>query len=96
MIWMGCRTVIPTIQSVNPLYLPIQRFSKSLEKNECLPHVPFTFATLESKRLEAFAFTTKGKFMDALSSFRGLLYLILFTVADSPAQENEVITVANN
>lgn len=96
MIWMGCRTIVPTIQTVTPLYLPIQRFSKSSEKNDGLPHVPFTFATLERKRREAYDLTTKGKFSDALSSFRGLLYLILFTVADSTAQEKEVLFLHTN
>lgn len=91
MIWMSSRTTVPTIQSVSPLFLPIQRFSKGLDRNESLPFAPFTFATLEAKCREAYEFTTKGKFLDALSSFRSLLYLILFTVADSPAQEKEVI-----
>ena len=88
MIWMACRATVPTIQSVSSLYVPIQRVS---EKNDALPLVPFNFAALESKRREAYEFTTKGKFLDALSSFRELLYLILFTVAGSPAQANEVL-----
>ena len=87
---MGSRASVPTIQTVTSLYLPMHRISKGHEKAESLPFVPFKFSILESKRREAFELTTKGKFLDALSCFRDLLYHILFTVSDSTAQKNEV------
>lgn len=68
--------------------MPIQTKPESSQHG--IPVVPISIATLVQQLQAAYQTTTAGKFTEAVTSFKNILYWSIFVVTSSKAEMNEV------
>lgn len=89
--WIGSKAFLPANADLAPLSVSLTRTPTATSSAQSLPFVPYNLESLRKKLEEGYAFTTGGKFQDALATFRGILLQVLVTVVQSDAEAQEVI-----
>ncbi|KAK4689610.1 coatomer subunit alpha, partial [Tremellales sp. Uapishka_1] len=82
---------VPANPSLPPLKFGVRRNPESTELREVLPTIAFTFDAIKNTELaEAYRFFSRGKFAEALTSFRTILQKLLMVVVTSESEAAEV------
>eukprot|EP01120_Amphizonella_sp_Union-15-10_P000679 TRINITY_DN10713_c0_g1_i1.p1 TRINITY_DN10713_c0_g1~~TRINITY_DN10713_c0_g1_i1.p1 ORF type:complete len:529 (-),score=105.56 TRINITY_DN10713_c0_g1_i1:19-1605(-) len=89
-LFMSSRLQLPSIPSLPPLNVYLNRNIENTSARHSLPLLPLDLASQLDKLQLGYQHTTKGKFSDALSVFQSILCSLPFIVVESRNQINEI------
>ena len=89
--YRSAHVYVPANASLPPLHFSVRRNPETTEMREVLPAIAFSLDEIKSGELaEANRFFGRGKFAEALASFRTILQKLLLVVVTSEADSEEV------
>lgn len=89
--YQAAHVSVPANPSLPPLTFNVRRNPETTELREVLPAVAFNFDDLKAGEVaEASRYFGRGKFAEALLSYRSILQTLLLVVASNEEQEAEI------
>ena len=87
---------VPANPSLPPLALHVRRNPETTEMREVLPFVSFDLEDVKAEELaDANRYFGRGKFVEALTTYRGVVQKLLLVVASGQGQATEVSQIRN-